>query len=86
MHLAPPQLAATATDRCRVWVPPPQLAEHDPYPPHEPHLQSTGQHWLLQPLVSELAPLQVGPPQLAETATVRERLWVPPPQLAEQEE
>lgn len=83
VQLGPPQLDGTATDLERLWVPPPQLTEHDPKDPQLLHPQPTGQHWVLHTLESEVEPVQPAPPQLAETATVLDRSWDPPPQLTE---
>ena len=61
-------------------TPPPQGAPHADQSPQWETTQSMGQSWALQCWVSSRAP-QGAPPWSALTTTLRERDWLPLPQL-----
>lgn len=81
---APPKSAGASTDRFLAWVPSPQLTEQGPEAPQAVQVQSTGQGFRLQFMVSLAEPSQV-PPKAAKTTMLRLRSWLPMPQLCEQE-
>ena len=46
----PPHDSDRVFTRFLVWVPPSHVLEQAPHFPHDPHLQSTGQHLLQEPV------------------------------------
>ena len=80
----PPCAAAVVTWRERVWVPAAQVLEHSDQEVKEDTTQSIGQAWTLH-CCWEFSVGHATPPCSGWTDTLRALLWVPPPQVTEQE-
>ena len=85
---APPRSISCSDSRTRLLVPvPPQVSEHAPHAPQPLTAQSTAQDFALHACISVAAlhGLPKKAPRLAGScSTVRERDWVPEPQLSVQ--
>lgn len=77
-----PPYCSSSFGRARRFTPTPQVTEQPLQGPHSSHLQFTGHGCALHSLFRLASPTQSRPPSFAFFTFERERVLVPPPQVA----
>mmetsp|Transcript_99934 Transcript_99934/g.223129 ORF Transcript_99934/g.223129 Transcript_99934/m.223129 type:complete len:222 (+) Transcript_99934:2299-2964(+) len=80
-HALPLLRGARSTLRVLFFVPAPQVDEHAAQSPQEVRIQSTGQPWVLQSVLSLVLPSHGSPPNAASVAMLRVRVLKPVPHV-----